>query len=445
MKKSYIKIGSTFLLLLGISSCAEVTSSVSKDLVTLPDLYNLTLKEAKLNAGADILFEEVSVPTSELIEGRILSYGDSLKAGDQIEKGQRVKVNVAKRQTTAINVDNTLINYVNKISYITGPNSINSELLLSAGARGTDLGIPFKLPDGKMMLLYGDTFSSDNMSGLWNSNFMAITSDKKLSDGLTFDEVVTNDIGAVKPFAQGAHQDGDENNKNVEVTKIPTGGISIGNDVYIFYMSIRYWGTSGSWNVTYNQAVKAKDSTYKEWKEVEGLRWNDDELYYAGQIYPFANPQDEQNIYFTSIPGGRSDGAIMFRVAKDKFEQKDQYEYLTAANVWTKGDAGIKALNENPYYVLSPSVSEPSLMYSTYLNKWIYSTLRGTNICFAVSDNVAGLYKDIYTVATASDFPGLYGGFINSSFTDTDGQRIYIQLSQWTPIYNTSLVEVVLK
>lgn len=440
MKKNYIKTIILFPLLLTLFSCNS-----NKEYITLPDLYNFSLKEAKLEMGTDLLFEEEKVPTSELVEGRILSFGNNLKPGDKVEKGTRVKINVAKRSDNSITLNNDLVDYISQIGMITGPNSINSEMLLTSGVKGTDLGIPFTLPNGKMMLLYGDSFSGDNMKGLWNSNFMAISSDNKLSDGLSFDRIVTNDIGGAKPFAQGKHQSDNELDKNVEVTKIPTGGISIGENVYIFYMSIRYWGVGGSWLVTYNQCLKAKDSTYQEFEEVKGLRWNDDELYYAGQIYPFDNPQDEEHIYFTSIPGGRNDGAIMFRVDKDKFENKSEYEYLVSKDKWVKGDEGIKSLNNTPYYVFSPSVAEPSIMYSEYLGKWIYSTLRGTNIVFATSDKVEGPYKDIYQVVRASDFSGLYGGFINNAYTDTNGQRIYIQLSQWVPTYNTSLVEVVLK
>lgn len=417
-----------------------------KEYVTLPDLYNMTVKEAKLEVGANILFTENKVSTSELIEGRILSYGNDLKVGDKVEKGTRVEINVSKRSETAIDVDSDLISYINQINMTTGPNSSqNKDVLLNAGARGTDLGIPFLLPDGKMMLLYGDTFSGDNMSGMWKSNFMAISSDFTLYDGLTFDSVVTNDYGAILPFAEGLHHADNETDKNSEVTKIPTGGISIGDNVYIFYMSIRYWGVSGSWLVTYNQCVKATDNTYTKWENVPSLRWNDDELYSAGQIYPFYNPQDTNNIYFTSIPGGRNDGAIMFRVNKNNFENRDEYEYLVAEDTWVKGDEGMKSLHTNPYYILSPGVAEPSIMYSSYLNKWIYSTLKGTSICFALSDSVTGPYKEIYTICNASNFAGLYGGFVNEKYTDSNGQRIYIQLSQWVPIYNTSLVEVVLK
>lgn len=445
MKKNIFLISASLLCLaLGVASCAP--NGGDENQYTLPDLYNVTVRQAKLDCGANVLFETNEVETTRLVEGRILGYSDT-EAGAKVTKGSTVKIDVAKRVAHAKNYpDTSIISYSDVIEKITGPDSLNEDLTSAHGVGGTDLGIPFELPDGRMMLLYGDTFSGQNMQGIWHSNFMAITSDTDLSDGLTFDELIHNeDNNQVIPFAEGKHQADSQTDKNVEVTKIPTGGISIGNDVYIFYMSIRYWGVGGSWLVTYNQCVKATDDTYKTWEPVESLKWTDDELYYAGQIYPFYNPKDNEHIYFTSIPGGRNDGAVMFRVDKEDFENRDEYEYLTGNNTWTKGDEGMRQLNSNPHYILSPSVSEPSIIYSEYLDKFVYCTLKGTAIALCLADDVTGPYDQVHNVCNASDYPGLYGGFLHEKFTDTDGQRMYIQLSRWTPIYNTFVMEVVLK
>lgn len=445
MKKSILVISASIMcLLLGVTGCTP--SNDPKNEYTLPDLYNVKLRDAKLSCGANVIFETNEIETTELVEGRILGYTDK-EAGDKIEKGSTVSIDVAKRVDIAKSYpDTSIISYSDVIEKITGPDSLNEDLCSAHGVGGTDLGIPFELPDGRMMLLYGDTFSGQNMQGIWHSNFMAITSDDKLSDGLTFDELVYNeDTNQVIPFAEGRHQGGNEFDKNVEVTKIPTGGISIGDDAYIFYMSIRYWGVGGSWVVTNSQCVKATDNTYKVWEPVASLKWTEDELYYAGQIYPFYNPKDSEHIYFTSIPGGRNDGAVMFRVDVEDFENRDEYEYLTSNNGWTKGDEGMKKLHANPHYVLSPTVAEPSIIYSEYLDKFVYCTLKGTSIVLATADDVIGPYSDVYPICNGSEYPGLYGGFLHENFTDTDGQRLYLQLSRWTPIYNTFLMEIVLK
>ena len=445
MKKNILLISASLLAItLGVASCAP--SGDGGNTYTLPDLYNVSLRDAKLSCGANVLFETNEIETHELVEGRILGYSET-EAGAKVTKGSVVKVDVAKRVDEAKSyTGNTILSYSSVIEKTTGPDSLNEDLCLEHGVGGTDLGIPFELPDGRMMLLYGDTFSGQNMSGIWHSNFMAITSDTNLSDGLTFDELVYNEKNnQVIPFAEGLHQGGNEFDTNVEVTKIPTGGISIGDDVYIFYMSIRYWGVGGSWNINYNQCVKATDDTYKTWENVDSLRWREDELKYAGQVYPFHNPKDEEHIYFTSIVGGRNDGAVMFRVDKDKFENRDEYEYLVDTDTWVKGDTGMAALNKKPHYVLNPAVAEPSIVYNSYLDKFVYCTLKGTSIVVATSDTVTGPYSDVYSICNGNDYPGLYGGFLHEKFMDTDGQRMYLQLSRWTPIYNTYLMEIVLK
>ena len=433
-------ISNIFLILPILSLCA--CSNGIKDPYVLPDI------SGEIVENIDSLLENKQytikeVETQKMIEGRILGYGNGLEAGDTVEKSDKTVVEVAKRMSTATNIDNGLVKYCNRISITTGPNGVNAELLTAAGQGGTDLGIPFTLADGRIMLLFGDTFSADKMGGFWNSNFMAITTDTDLTDGLNFDSVVTNQIGMIKPFAQGKHEDGSKDDPEREITKIPTGGISVNGNNYIFYMSIHFWVP---WSVAYNQCLKATDDTFTEWAEVEGLKWTKDELYNAGQVYPFLNPKEPDYVYFTSIPGGRKGGAILFRVLKENFEEKDEYEYLVGPSTYLKGSAGINSLNENPYYIIEPGVSEPSIMYSKYLNKWIYSTIKGGGLMFLLADNVEGPYEERYLAINGdAPFINYYGGFVHQAFTDTDGRRIYIQLSEYNPIYNISLVEIVLE
>ena len=82
-------------------------------------------------------------------------------------------------------------------------------------------------------------------------------------------------------------------------------------------MSVRYWGANAGWLVTYNQCLKSRD--LETWEKVEGLRWNDDEAYNFGQIYPFDDPNSDY-IYLYAIPGGRSGGLVCARVLENEFE-----------------------------------------------------------------------------------------------------------------------------
>ena len=84
-------------------------------------------------------------------------------------------------------------------------------------------------------------------------------------------------------------------------------------------------------------------------------------------------------------------------------------------------------------------------MYNKYLKKWIISTLENGSIVFYLSEKLEEEFKERIEVLNFKDFPTLYGGFLNNSLVEDNGKTIYFQVSQWSPIYNTSLFKVIFK
>jgi hypothetical protein len=70
---------------------------------------------------------------------------------------------------------------------------------------------------------------------------------------------------------------------------------------------------------------------------------------------------------------------------------------------------------------------------------------RNSEIVFQTADDLTGDWSSLETIVTSSDYSGLYGGFIHPNLVEYDGQKFYFQLSRWLPIYQTQLIEVVLK
>jgi hypothetical protein len=274
---------------------------------------------------------------------------------------------------------------------------------------------------------------------MWYSNFVAISDDKKMHDGIAFSEVVSRPNGMALPFAQGAHQDGNEFDNRVEVTKIPTGAITLGDTVYLFYMSVRYWGASGKWNVNYNQCLKSTD--LYTWEEVDGLRWTEELAFNFGQIYPFDDPNSDY-IYLYAIPGGRSGGLVCARVLEDEFENKDAYEYEVGPNEWLKGGLGLEALKENPYYLVDPRVAEPCVTYNPYLGKYVFTHSMGGS-CMFTADKPYEPFKD-KVVLVDSQYLGTYGVFTSANLFEENGKVFYIACSRWAE-YNVYLLRVELK
>jgi len=435
--------GLAILLSLTLLGCGE--KNVNK--VETIDIIGLQISDARLLVNGEYVLQPVNLPTNQYLPGVIISYGEGLQVGDEVNEGALVDVVVASNPLNSKSLS-SMVEYTSEIGYITGPNSLNFSLLQDAGVGGADLGIPVQVGD-EMILLYGDTFSGvGSMTGLWFSNYMARSIDYTLYDGLTFSSVVTNQSGIALPFMQGQHNqnlsDIESSDMSREVTKIPTGGITIGDTVYIFYMSVRFWGVSSEWLVTYNQVVKASVDDLTHFENVTGLVWNETEAPNFGQVFPIEDPYSDY-VYLFSIPGGRSGGTVLSRVLKSNFENRDEYEYYTANHTWVQGDAGLLSLKNNPYYIISPACSELSVMYNHYLDQWMIVYLRGSSIIFQTADTPMSTWSTPETLISSSDYPGLYGGFVHQNYTSFDGKKFYMVISRWLPIYQTELIEIVLK
>jgi hypothetical protein len=413
----------------------------------IPNIIGMTEKKAKLMLAGEVKTKVTYIQTNEYLPGIVLKLGDGLSEGDKMKINDTLDLHISIAPENSFSYSSR-IEYVNEIGYVTGPDSPNSDILLGAGVGGTDLGIPFAVGD-KTAMLFGDTFSSiGDHTGMWNSNFIALTSDENLNDGLQFEQLVTNSRGAILPFSQGLHHrnkiDEESLNMNREVTKIPTGAITIGEDVYIFFMSVRVWIPTGGWKVNYNQVIKT-DHEFSYFEYVEELKWSEDLAGNFAQIMPFENPDDPSNIYFISIPGGRSQGASLFRVDKNEFENFEEYEYYLGNENWLKGSSGLSEFKESPFNIIEGPCSEMSIMFDTYLNQWIVVYLSGSNIIMKTSDSLTDTWSNGEVILRSSEYPGLYGGFVYPGFVDFEGRKFYLQISRWVPIYQTQLFEVVLK
>ena len=406
----------------------------------LPEIKGGSYVEAIVAVNMEINLNPVYVQTNETLPGKVLGYGSTLKAGDKVDAGSSVDVLIAEKPANAKTKDDRIM-YISEVCKLTGPDSCNYDDLIAAGIYGTDLGIPVKVGD-EIIMLFGDSFSSAGMRGAWKSNFITKVTDNTYHDDLIM-ETIVNDRGAALPFYEGRHEGGNETDNSVEVTKIPTGGITIGDTVYIFYMSIRFWGDGGYWNVNYNGVVKSSVNDLKNWTEVTGLTWTEEEAPNFGQIYPFEDPNSDY-IYLYGIPGGRQGGCTLGRTTKENFLNKNEYEYLVGNDKWEKGASGLAKLKgDNAHFVIGPSVSELSVVYNEYLGKYMTVFYRAGKLVMLTSDTPYSKFSNAVTLLDQTDYNGIYGGFLHPEFLADGGQSFYMTVSCWD-VYNVYWVKVVL-
>ena len=406
----------------------------------LPEIAGGSYVEAIVAINQGVELNPIYVKTNEVLPNKVIGYGSGLKAGDEIEEGSYVDVLISVKPDNAVSKDSKVM-YVSEVCELTGPTSVNADDLLGAGIYGTDLGIPVKVGD-EMIFLFGDSFSGPNMIGGWKSNFMTKVTDDTYWDDLKM-ETIVNDRGAALPFYEGRHQGGNETDTSVEVTKIPTGGITIGDTVYVFYMSIRYWGVAGIWHVNYNGVVKSNVNDLHNWEEVPGLVWTEAEAPNFGQIYPFEDPNSDY-IYIYGIPGGRNGACVVGRTTKDKFLSFNEYEYLVGENKWEKGSAGLAKLKgDDSYCIIEPTVSEMSVVYNEYLGKYMTVFYRSGKLTMMVADTPYSKFSNYAVLLDQTDYSGIYGGFLHPEFIADGGQSFSMTVSCWE-VYNVYWVKVVL-
>jgi hypothetical protein len=149
------------------------------------------------------------------------------------------------------------------IEKITGPGAIND----TAGRwdiKSTDLGIMWDNGSGQVLTAFGDTFGATwtgpggSGGSNWRSNVLVRSSDTNLADGMWFSSAATAPNGLAKELIPSQKID------NVEITVIPTAGISVGSRQYLGFMSVRHWGVPGQWD-TNRAGIAYSDDNGQNW------------------------------------------------------------------------------------------------------------------------------------------------------------------------------------
>ncbi len=320
----------------------------------------------------------------------------------------------------------------NPVAVITGAGSIN-ETEARYQIKGTDLGIMWTDERGQILAAFGDTFGAgwggsstgfgDPATNDWRSNTLARSSDRNPADGMSFDNFVTDRPRHAKELVPSLKQNG------VEMTKIPTGGVNINGRDYMAYMSVRQFTTPGEW-ITNHSGIAYSDNGGQTWKDAPGAqRPNTAALDDNFQMIAYA--RHDSLVYAFGTPNGRFGAAYLARVPEGLLLDNSAYEYWTGKG-WQRGSSAIATP------IVSGPVGELSVRYDKTLQRWQMMTMdeaRGA-IVVRLAPQPTGPWGDPITVATAKEYPHLYGGFFNP---DSNGRDIYFTMTQYDR-YNVSMM-----
>lgn len=324
------------------------------------------------------------------------------------------------------------VSNLTEIAQLTGPDAINDTAAVSVA--GTDLGSMANVGD-KTFFFFGDTFgerdpeSIGGQGGFWRSNVAAWSTDDDPSDGITFDDWVTDDIGLAAALIEGDH---DANGAEGEVTKIPTYGFAIGETIYVSYMSVRHWGEPGAWDANHSALIVSRDDG-ASWSSVDDVQWPGDSNFVQVATAPVTEDGVDY-IYFWSIPSGRFGGVQLMRVpaTEDAVEDQGAYEYFAGAE---GADPHWSSEMADAETIVDGTIGELSVMWSTYLERWIMTYSDAGNAYIREGATPWGPWGEPIELVSGADYPALYSPYLNPRYVSDDGKKIYFTLSLWDP-YN---------
>jgi hypothetical protein len=323
------------------------------------------------------------------------------------------------------------------------------------------------------------------MSQGWRSNVLLLSTDTTLYNGL--DLLQTGPAFQFIPSAPRALGP-----LGSEVTVIPTSAVSVNNEQYVNYMSVKSWDRPGRWTTNYS-AISMYDQSTDKWvlvpSTIRSAGWlrsstpyrpgdqNFQQAAYVLEPEEKVGPGETRYLYAFGTPSGRAGSAYLSRVPEDEVTDLSKYEYWDGTT-WVRGNAAVAApiigdstsggvfgfvvdWANNPDVFggylgglfgakTGGNVSEMSVQYNEYLGKYVVLYADGrNNVQLRTADEPEGPWSDPLTIATSVRYPGLYAPMIHpwsgtGKLTDKNGDpdvsNLYWNMSLWGN-YNVVLMQ----
>jgi hypothetical protein len=213
--------------------------------------------------------------------------------------------------------------------------------------------------------------------------------------------------------------DHDANDGSGEVTKIPTYGFAVGDTLYISYMSVNHWGDPGVWEA--NRAALAKSTDEgRTWTQLKAPIWPGDSNF-VQVATAHVNEGGTEYVYFWGIPAGRFGSVQLMRVPAATGAVEDAGAYTYFAGTARDGTPRWSAKAADAKTVLEGTIGELSVMWSTYLDRWLMTYSDAGNAYIREGVTPWGLWGDPIEMASAADYPGLYSPYMSGARTTSSG------------------------
>jgi len=302
------------------------------------------------------------------------------------------------------------------------------------GVGGTDLGIIVK-HGTEFFFFFGDTFSTDSMTENWRSNTLAISTDTNPSDGIALDDWILNPTtGLAKELISSLKID------NVEMTCIPTTAVSLNGILYVYYMSVRHWSSTGGMWTCNNASIAVSVDDGQNFSKMTNVSWDGDSNFI---LFSAVQPYDESDeyLYLLSTPSGRFGSCYLSRVSPAQILNISDYRYFSGLS--STNDTTWSSDTSDAEPIFSSPVGEVSVVWNDYLSKWtaFYTDNVAFSIVLQTADNIWGPWSEPVTIVSGTEYPSLYGSYVHPEYVEDNGEVVYFIMSIFSE-YNTFVMSV---
>lgn len=291
---------------------------------------------------------------------------------------------------------------------------------------GTDLGFTFEHA-GVTYMVFGDTWGKDGPEGAdWRSNTLAVV-ESDPDHGYIVTDMISGENGEAKELLASLKQ------PKTEYTVIPTTGLSVGERMYLHYMSIRDWEEQ-PWGykqpVVNGAGLAYSDDRGQTWVKDEQARWLGDTPFTQAAMVA-----DGEHVYMFGTPAGRFGPAQLLRAPAEHLLDATHYEY------W--GAGGWSAYAADAVVVVPDPVGELSVRWSAHHQRWLMMYLNDVDhsIVLRTARKLSGPWDDERVLVSAVEYPTLYAPFM---LPHIDGPEVYFTMSIYENAYQVFLMRLTL-
>lgn len=274
---------------------------------------------------------------------------------------------------------------------------------------GTDLGIMWDDGNGRMLTAFGDTagLGIPNLFAgsiwAWSSNVLFRSSTHDPAKGIHFDSVIPNPLPSPKI-------------PGIEISFIPTAGISANGLQYMSMMSVRQWGEPGKWETNFSTLAVSGDGG-QTWGQLTNTRRANIDGYEKFQQNAFVKA--DGYVYRYGTPAGRNHAGYISRTPEFAVANIDAYEYWDGKE-WKLGDPKAAA-------PIVGGIGELSVMWNDHLRQYVMMTTDPANsVVLRTAPAPEGPWSEPRVLIDAASLPTAYAPMI---FPYQTGSDLYFLLT----------------